>query len=611
MIVNAAGPTAIADSYIVVLRDTSALRASGVPALARQLAGRHDGAVSRTYQSALRGFSVRLSEVNARRLAAEPAVAFIEQDHTVTISGTQTNPPSWGLDRIDQRDLPVDRSYTYPTTASNVRAYIIDTGIRTTHTDFGGRAVSGRDTVDNDNDATDCNGHGTHVAGTVGGGAYGVAKGVQLVGVRVLDCAGSGSNAGVIAGVDWVTADAVKPAVANMSLGGGVSTALGTSVRNSINSGITYALAAGNENTSACNSSPSRVAEAITVGATGSNDARASFSNYGTCVDIFAPGVDITSAWSTSDTATNRISGTSMASPHVAGAAALYVSTNTTATPQQVRDNLVNTSTPNKVTNPGTGSPNRLLYVGPGTGNTVTVTNPGSQTRTVGTPVSLQISASSTGGGTLTYSATGLPTGLSISTSGLISGTPSTAGSFTSTVTARDSTSASGSATFGWTINGAGGGCTSPGQKLGNPGFESSTTAPWTASAGVIDSSTGQHARTGAKKAWLNGYGTSRTDTLSQTGTVPTGCSTATFSFYLRITTAETTTTTAYDKLTVQVGTTTLVTYSNLSANSTYVQKSFNLAGYAGQTVTLKFTGAEDGSLQTSFVVDDTAFNVS
>jgi len=452
---HADSATAVKDSYIVVLRDTATLRDLGVPAVARQLLARHSGSLGYVYESALQGFSVTVSAANARRIAAEPTVEYVEANQRVSIEATQSPTPSWGLDRIDQRDLPLNNSYTYPTTASNVRAYIIDTGIRFSHTDFGGRAVSGRDTVDNDNDASDCNGHGTHVAGTVGGGAYGVAKGVQLVGVRVLNCQGSGTNAGVIAGVDWVTANAVKPAVANMSLGGGADSSLDTAVRNSVNSGISYALAAGNSNANACNSSPSRVAEGITVGASTRTDARASFSNYGTCLDIFAPGQDITSAWYTSDTATNTISGTSMAAPHVAGAAALYLATNTGATPTQVRDNMVSTSTLNKITNPGSGSPNRLLYVAGSTGNVVTVTNPGSRTATVGTATSLQITASSSGGGALTYSATGLPPGLSInSSSGLISGTPTTTGTYTTTVTATDSTSATGSATFSWTVHG-------------------------------------------------------------------------------------------------------------------------------------------------------------
>jgi subtilisin family serine protease len=243
-----------------------------------------------------------------------------------------------------------------------VTAYIIDTGIRFAHTDFGGRATSGYDAVDGGS-ADDCNGHGTHVAGTVGGTRYGVAKAVRLVGVRVLNCSGSGTNAGVIAGVNWVTQNARKPAVANMSLGGGASTALDNAVAASISSGVTYALAAGNSNANACSASPARVASAITVGATTSTDARASYSNYGTCLDIFAPGSSITSAWSTSNTTTRSISGTSMASPHVAGAAALVLSANPSATPAQVRDSLVASSTPGVVTSAGTGSPNRLLFV--------------------------------------------------------------------------------------------------------------------------------------------------------------------------------------------------------------------------------------------------------
>ncbi len=323
----AGGATAVPDSYIVVLKDSAVAR-DRVGDTAKRLSGRHGGTVARTYGAALRGFEVKVSASAAARIAADPAVAYVEQNHTVSISGTQANPPSWGLDRIDQRNLPLDSSYTYPNTASNVHAYIIDTGIRFSHNDFGGRATSGYDAVDGGS-ADDCNGHGTHVAGTVGGSAYGVAKAVQLVGVRVLNCSGSGTNAGVIAGVDWVTANAIKPAVANMSLGGGANSSLDNAVRNSIASGVTYGLAAGNDNgANACNTSPARTTEAITVGSTTSSDARSSFSNVGTCLDIFAPGSSITSAWYTSNTATNTISGTSMATPHVVGAAALVASAN-------------------------------------------------------------------------------------------------------------------------------------------------------------------------------------------------------------------------------------------------------------------------------------------
>jgi subtilisin family serine protease len=363
-ILHAGGATAVADSYIVVLK-SSAVTADGVDSLAQGLAARHGGGVGQVYRHALRGFEVSLPEAAARRLGAHPAVSYIQQNHTVSIAATQSPTPSWGLDRIDQRNLPLDNSYTFPTTAPEVRVYVIDTGIRFTHQDFGGRAVSGRDTIDNDNDATDCHGHGTHVSGTVGGTSFGVAKQVTLVGVRVLNCAGSGTFAQVIAGIDWVTGDhdPGELAVANMSLGGGFDQATNDAVTASIADGVTYAVAAGNENTNACTRSPASTPNAITLGATSITDARASFSNFGTCLDLFAPGVSIVSAWITSDTATATLSGTSMASPHAAGVAALILSANPTFTPQQVRDRMVADATPGVVTSPGTGSPNLLLFV--------------------------------------------------------------------------------------------------------------------------------------------------------------------------------------------------------------------------------------------------------
>ncbi len=358
-------PSAVPDSYIVVLNDPPGrgLTSSEVDNTAHSLATAYKGNVGRVYTAALHGFSVNMSQAQAQRLAADPQVAYVSQNQEVQSFGTQPSPPSWGLDRIDQRRLPLDNSYTFPDGGTTVNAYVIDTGIRITHTDFGGRARYGYDFVDNDAIADDCNGHGTHVAGTVGGTRFGVAKTARLVAVRVLNCGGGGTFEGVIAGIDWVTANAIRPAVANMSLGAsGTHAATEQAVRNSIASGVTYAIAAGNSNSDACNFTPARVAEAITVGATTITDARASFSNFGACLDIFAPGQAITSAWIGSDTATNTISGTSMAAPHVAGVAALYLQRHPNAPPAQVRDNMVRNGTAGVVTNPGLGSPNVLLY---------------------------------------------------------------------------------------------------------------------------------------------------------------------------------------------------------------------------------------------------------
>lgn len=356
---------AVADSYIVTLRADHARSGSQA---GRALVERYGAGIERTYKKALNGYAIEASATEAKRLAADPAVASVVQNRTFSIDATQTNPPSWGLDRIDQKNLPLNSSYTYPDSAGQgVTAYVIDTGVRITHSDFGGRASYGYDAIDNDNTAQDGHGHGTHVAGTVAGNAYGVAKKAKVVGVRVLNNSGSGTTAQVVAGIDWVAQNAVKPAVANMSLGGGADTALDTAVRNAIASGVTFAVAAGNETTDASTRSPARVTEAITVGATTSTDAKASYSNYGSVLDLFAPGSSITSAWNSGDSATNTISGTSMASPHVAGAAALYLADHPTSTPAQVSSALTSAATTGVVTSPGTGSPNRLLYVGGGT----------------------------------------------------------------------------------------------------------------------------------------------------------------------------------------------------------------------------------------------------
>ena len=356
--------TRVSGEYIVVLRGDPS--DDDVDNDARSRAREHGGVVGNTYRRAIRGYSISLNSVaDAQSIARDPRVAFVEEGQEYTASIVQAS-ATWGIDRVDQRLGPLSTTYSYVTTASDVTAYIIDTGIRTSHTQFGARATLGFDAFRKAAANGDCNGHGTHVAGTVGGSTYGIAKEVRLVAVRVLDCNGSGTTSGVIAGIDYVAgrkaASPGTPMVANMSLGGGASTALDNAVANAVSRGVVFAVAAGNSNVDACTASPARAPSALTVGATTTSDARASYSNFGVCVDIFAPGSGITSSWSTSNSATATISGTSMASPHVAGVAALYLSLNPGASVAAVSSALVSNGTAGVLSGAGAGSPNILLF---------------------------------------------------------------------------------------------------------------------------------------------------------------------------------------------------------------------------------------------------------
>jgi subtilisin family serine protease len=407
--------------------------------------------------------------------------------------------------------------------------------------------LSGYTAINDGNGTNDCNGHGTHVAGTVGGSTYGVAKNVTLYAVRVLGCNGSGSNSGVIAGVNWVTSNRVLPAVANMSLGGGASSALDTAVNNSINAGVTYAIAAGNSNANACSYSPARVAAAITVGSTTNTDARSSFSNFGTCLDLFAPGSGITSAWHTNDTATNTISGTSMATPHVAGVAALYLQTNPGASAATVRNALVGNATSGKVTGPGSGSPNLLLYSifgAPAPTNTPTsAPNPTNTPTSVPNP---------------TNTPTPPPGGTNV---------------------------------------------------LQNPGFESGPNVAWTdTSSGGYEIIDTTRRRTGAYSAYFCDYNNC-TDTLEQQVTVPAN-GTLTYYWY-QTSSEGTGTAYDYLHVRVySTGGALLATlrsWSNRNTRGAWSLDTLSMAAYAGQTVRLRFVSTTDSSLRTAFFVDDVA----
>lgn len=387
---------AVPNRYIVVLKD-QAMSVAGVKQSSASIAGtlsnRYGGSVERSFEHVLNGAVIASTPENAKRLADDPAVAYVEADQVVRAIGTQTG-ATWGIDRIDQTNLPLSGTYTYPV-SSGVHAYIIDTGIRASHSQFSGRMGNGYDAIGDGNGTNDCQGHGTHVAGTVGGSTWGVAKDVTLHAVRVLGCDGSGTNSGVIAGMDWVAKNAVKPAVANMSLGGGASQAVDDAVARMTAAGIVTVVAAGNDNANACNYSPARAASAITVGSTTNTDARSSFSNYGSCVDIYGPGSNITSASRTSDTGSTTMSGTSMASPHVAGAAALYLAKNASATVSQVTTALVNNGLSGKITGIPSGV-NKFLNIQFLNGDDGGGTQPPATELTSGVSVSVALAANAT-----------------------------------------------------------------------------------------------------------------------------------------------------------------------------------------------------------------------
>ncbi len=627
----------ILNQYIVVFNQTSVGTESiyytgdikaDVDDLADTLTYRHGGARDNTWTHAVRGMAVRMTARQAEKLANDPDVAFVQQDGLVHANFTQSPVSAWGLDRIDQTSLPLDTNYLYNNTGAGITAYVIDTGILTTHQEFGGRATWGANFAGDFVD-TDCNGHGTHVAGTIGGNAYGVAKGVNLVAVKVLDCAGAGTISGVISGIDYVTKNRVGPAVANLSLGTGiVDLSLNAAMANSISSGVVYAVAAGNSAVDACTTSPASEATAISVAATNSLDTKPSWSNYGTCVDVFAPGDIITSAGITSNTATATLSGTSMASPHVAGAAALYLANNTTPTftptPAQVEAGILQNATTNKVVGPGLGSPNLLLYTG-ATSTPVPDTTP--PTASLQNPI-----ANSVLSGAVNLTATAVDN-IGIAKVEFYAGltllgtvTTPTSGSIYSlnwstplganvpynlTVKAFDTVgNSSVSSAVAVTVNNVAPTCVAMAQKIVNPDFELGKSVSW-GSSRAIQSLGSAIAYNGKWVAWLGGTGKASVADLAQTVTIPANACKPTLSFQLKINTNETTTL-VKDTLEVRVLNNatnavlnTLATYSNLNKSASYVSNSFDLSAYKGQAIKLQFHEVENASVVSSFYVDN------
>ena len=616
-------PRPIPGSYIVVLRQDvarspkdSISRLPSVAELATEMVElSHLGKRRFIYEHSLHGFAVAATPFEAEQLANDSRVAFVEEDGVMEASAAQTN-ATWGLDRVDQRTLQLNKTYQYNQTGSGVHAYVIDTGLRATHVEFKGRIGNGFSAVSDGQGTNDCNGHGTHVAGTIGGSTYGIAKAVTLHAVRVLGCTGTGTSSGVIAGVEWVTANRVRPAVANMSLGGGISNALDLAVVNSIAAGVTYAIAAGNATADACQSSPARVAAALTVGASGSTDTRASFSNFGTCLDVFAPGSGIGSAWHTSDTAVNTLSGTSMASPHVAGAAALYLQTNRGASPAQVVQALLAQATTARVLDAGAGSPNRLLYTLFPAGVTADVTVP-----SVGLT---QPANGSTVSGSVTFAAnasdnSGIVTAVEFFVDGMLKGTDTTApfaigwdtrttGDGTHVLAAKaydPSHNVGTSAQVAVTVRNQ----ATSAERVVNGDFESGTTGWGLAGNALYSHGGGAHSGLGYVALALQDNAHSY---LYQNLSIPSTAA-GSLTFWLSVTSNESTTTIARDQMFVEIRTAsgtllaTIATFSNLNktTGAVYTQRSLNVAAYRGQTVRVQFRATTDGALPTAFRVDD------